>query len=133
MSNLEDNKLLVKQFWVAFSESRFDDALALLADDVTWWVAGTTDISGTNSKSEFAELIKGIGESTVAGIEVKPSLLTAEDDRVSMEAVSYGEMKSGKVYQNIYHFMHIVQDGKIRTVREYMDTEHVTEIFGGDE
>ncbi len=130
MSNLEDNKLLVKQFWVAFSESRFDDALALLSDDATWWVAGNTDISGTYSKSEFGQLVAGVGEDAEAGIEVKPTLLTAEDDRVSMEATSYGMMKNGKLYQNIYHFMHIVRDGKILAVREYLDTEHVTEVFG---
>lgn len=130
MGNLEDNKSLVKQFWVAFSESRFDDALALLSDDATWWVAGNTDLSGTYSKSEFGQLVAGVGESAEAGIEVKPTLLTAEDDRVSMEATSYGMMKNGKLYQNIYHFMHIVRDGKILAVREYLDTEHVTEVFG---
>ena len=75
-------------------------------------------------------MVAGVGEGAEAGIEVKPSLLTAEDDRVSMEATSYGKMKNGKLYQNIYHFMHIVRDGKIHTVREYMDTEHVTEVFG---
>lgn len=130
MGNLEDNKSLVKQFWVVFSESRFDDALALLSDDATWWVAGNTDLSGTYSKSEFGQLVAGVGESAEADIEVKPTLLTAEDDRVSMEATSYGMMKNGKLYQNIYHFMHIVRDGKILAVREYLDTEHVTEVFG---
>jgi ketosteroid isomerase-like protein len=50
MSNIQENKSIVKAFWAAFSESRFDDAVALLADDATWWVAGTTDISGTFSK-----------------------------------------------------------------------------------
>jgi ketosteroid isomerase-like protein len=129
-SVLEQNKALVREFWTAFSESRFDDALSLLADDATWWVAGTTDISGTFNKQEFSELVAGIGAETVAGIQVTPSLMTAEDDRVAMEAESYGKMKNGKIYKNIYHFMHVVQNGKIKAVREYMDTEHATETFG---
>ena len=127
---LAENKALVQAFWRAFSESRFDDAMAMLGEDATWTVQGKTDISRTYSKAEFSELVHGIADSTVKGIEVTPSLLTAEEDRVSMEATSYGALKNGRLYQNQYHFMHIVQGGKLRAVREYLDTEHVTEIFG---
>jgi uncharacterized protein len=74
-------------------------------------------------------MVKGIGENAANGIQVTSTLLTAEEDRVAMEAKSYGEMNSGKVYQNIYHIMHIVKDGKILTVREHMDTEHATATF----
>jgi ketosteroid isomerase-like protein len=129
-TSLEQNKAIVKAFWEAFSDSRFDDALGLLADDGTWWVAGSTNISGTYSKSEFANLVGGVAESTENGIRMTPKFLTAEDDRVAMEAESYGPMKNGKVYQNIYHIQHVIRDGKIAAVREYMDTEHVTDVFG---
>ena len=124
------NKKLVTDFWAAFSASRFDDALALLADDATWRVMGQTSISRTYSKAEFAALVHGISASTVSGIQVTPTLLTAEADRVAMEAESLGPMKDGKVYRNQYHFLHILENGRIRTVREYLDTEHVTQIFG---
>ena len=126
----ETNKNIVTDFWRAFSESRFDDALALLADDATWRVMGQTSISRTYTKAEFAALVNGISATTVSGIQVTPSLLTAEADRVAMEADSLGPMKDGKVYQNQYHFLHILENGRIRTVREYLDTEHVTQIFG---
>lgn len=127
---LAHNKDVVKAFWLAFSESRFDDALGLLTDDATWTVKGKTHISATYSKAQFSELVHGIAESTEAGITVTPSLLTAEADRVSMEAISHGPLKNGRVYQNEYHFMHIVRGDKLAAVREYLDTEHVTEIFG---
>lgn len=130
MSTQEANKAVVRKFWQAFSESRFDDAFELLGSDATWWVAGSTNISGTYSKAEFRELVGGVSENAENGITVTPTLLTAEGDYVSMEAESYGEMTSGKTYRNIYHFMHEVQDGKLQAVREYMDTEHVTEVFG---
>ena len=133
MSELDDNKALICKFWSAFSESRFDDALGLLSDAATWWVAGTTDISGTYTKPEFRELVMGVSEGTENGIQVTPTLLTAEGERVSMEATSYGLMRDGKEYKNIYHFMHEVRDGRITAVREYMDTEHVTEVFGSDQ
>jgi uncharacterized protein len=129
-ADLEANKAIVLSFWKAFSESRFADALGLLADNATWRVMGNTSISRTYSKTEFSALVYGIADSTVQGIQVKGTVLTAEGDRVAMEADSYGPMKSGKIYQNQYHFLHILRNGKIETVREYLDTEHVTDIFG---
>ena len=101
-NNTEANKAVVVDFWRAFSASHFDDALALLAEDATWWVSGTTDISGTYSKSAFAELASGIAQDTENGIQVTPTLLTAEDDRVAMEATSYGLLKNGTIYQNTW-------------------------------
>ncbi len=130
MSQTDTNKKIVQHFWEAFSASRFDEALALLSEDATWWVAGTTNISGTYTKTQFADLVAGVSEGTEGGIQVTPKHMTAEEDRVSMEATSYGLMKDGKEYKNIYHFMHDLRDGRICAVREYMDTEHVTEIFG---
>ncbi|MCZ6711601.1 MAG: nuclear transport factor 2 family protein [Gammaproteobacteria bacterium] len=132
MSDIEQNKAVVAQFWEHFSNSDFDSALALLSEDATWWIAGTTDISGTYSKQEFAELAKGIGENTVEGIDVKAIRVTAEDDRVAVEAVSYGKMKNGKVYNNSYHLQHVVRDGKLIEIKEYLDTQHVQDIFGSD-
>lgn len=129
-AELEANKAVVLAFWKAFSESRFDDALAMLADNATWQVMGNTSISKRYSKDEFAQLVSGVADSAEQGIRVTGTLLTAEGDRVAMEADSYGPMKSGKVYNNQYHFLHILRGGKIETVREYLDTEHVTAIFG---
>ena len=130
MGQEEDNKNVVLRFWEAFSESRFDDALALVADDATWWVAGSTDISGSYTKEEFSNLVKGIGENAPNGIKITPSLLTAEGDRVAMECESYGEITNGKVYNNFYHMLHTLRDGKLVNVKEYMDTAHVQDVFG---
>jgi ketosteroid isomerase-like protein len=126
-----ENKALVTRFWEAFSASRFDEAVDMLSDDATWWVAGTTALSGTYSKAEFAKLLGDVTGSAPKGITVTPKQLTAEDDRVSVEAESYAEINNGKTYRNIYHFMIVCRDGKIAAVREYLDTEHVTEVFGG--
>ena len=111
MSN-EANKNLVTAFWQAFSESRYDDALAMMAEDATWWVAGTTALSGTYSKPEFANLLSQVTPQAPDGIKITIKQLTAEDNRVSMEADSYGEITNGKTYQNIYHFMLEIADGK---------------------
>lgn len=127
---IAENKALVTTFWEAFSAADYDRAAAMLSDDATWWVAGKTALSGTYTKPEFVGLLNQVTPQAPGGIQVTPKQLTAEGDRVSVEAVSHGEITNGKVYQNIYHFMMEVRDGKICAVREYLDTEHVTEVFG---
>jgi len=126
-----DNKTLVTKFWETFSAGQFDDAVAMLTDDATWWVAGSTALSGTYTKPEFAKLLGDVTGSAPDGIRVTPKQLTAEDNRVSIEAESYADISNGKTYRNIYHFMMECRDGKISAVREYLDTEHVTDVLGG--
>jgi hypothetical protein len=46
-----------------------------------------------------------------------------------VEAESYGKMKNGKTYQNQYHFLFIVRDGKIQQVKEYLDTMHAADVL----
>lgn len=130
MNDIAANKDIVAKFWQAFSRSDFDAALALLDDNVTWWVSGTTGISGNYDKLGLKELFSSVAGGTKAGVQVIPSLMTAEENRVAMEAVSDGETLEGKIYENKYHFQHILGNGKISEVREYMDPEHVREVFG---
>jgi uncharacterized protein len=60
------------------------------------------------------------------GLRVTPKGLTAKGARVAVEAESYGETASGKVYNNLYHFLVEVREGKIQAVRAYIDTMHAT-------
>lgn len=54
--------------------------------------------------------------------------VTAEGDRVAIEAVSHGQMTNGKTYNNTYHYLFIFKDGKIRMAKLYNDTQHATEV-----
>ncbi len=130
----EANKKLVLGFFENFSSGKFDEALAMMADNATWWVAGKPDkfpLAGTKSKTQFAELVKGIGAAMPKGLRITPKGVTAEGDRVALEAESYGELANGKVYNNLYHFLIEVRDGKIQAVREYLDTMHANEVLVG--
>ncbi|MSR14894.1 MAG: hypothetical protein EXR86_10100 [Gammaproteobacteria bacterium] len=126
---MEANKALVTRFWQTFSDGKYAEVLDMLNDDATWWVAGSTSLSGTYTKSEFAKLLGQVTPMAPKGLRVTPKLLTAEGDRVSVEAASYAEFNNGRTYQNIYHFMMVIRDGKFSAIREYLDTEHVTATF----
>lgn len=131
--SVEPNKKVVLSFLENFSAGRIDAALALMADDATWWIAGkparSTD-AGTKSKTEFADLIKEMLAEIPNGLRVTVKGLTAEGERVAVEAESYGETSSGKIYNNLYHFLFEIANGKIQAVREYFDTMHAEEVFG---
>jgi ketosteroid isomerase-like protein len=127
--SLEENKQLVRRFWAAFSALRMQDAYDMLAADATWWIAGELPISGTYGKAAFVELSSGILTEFPQGIVVTPKILTAEEDRVAMEAESLGTRVNGRVYNNHYHIQHVVRDGKLVAVREYLDTDHANRIL----
>ncbi|WP_203556975.1 nuclear transport factor 2 family protein [Bacillus sp. B15-48] len=62
-------------------------------------------------------------------IRLTPLAITAEGNRVAVETESYTELTNGRVYNNLYHFLFIVEDGKIQKVKEYLDTEHTRDVF----
>jgi ketosteroid isomerase-like protein len=51
--------------------------------------------------------------------------MVAEGDKVAVEVVGDGRLRDGRRYQNEYHFLLTVRDGKVVAVREYLDTQHV--------
>lgn len=132
MGSLEEqNKQAVTEFMKVFSGGDVDTILDSMTDDATWWVAGTIPgISGTKDKAGFGAMLGGIAESTTTGaITLTPLAFTAEGERVAVETESYAELKNGRVYNNLYHFVFTVRDGKIASVKEFLDTEHATAVF----
>ena len=51
--------------------------------------------------------------STTGAITLTPKALTAEGDRVAAETESYAELSNGRVYNNHYHFVFELSDGRI--------------------
>jgi ketosteroid isomerase-like protein len=49
--------------------------------------------------------------------------VTAEGGRVAIEAIGSSELKNGKWYNNIYHFLFVIDDGRIKRFHEYCNTE----------
>jgi uncharacterized protein len=125
------NKALVAEFMEVFSKGNVDEILAMMDDSATWWVAGTMEgISGTKDKKGFGEMLGGISEGCEGGaIRLTPLAWTAEGDRVAVETESYADVKNGRTYNNLYHFVFEVRDGKIQAVKEFLDTEHTSAVF----
>lgn len=130
--NAEQNKRLVRDTWNAVTAGDIESFLGNLADDVTWTFFGSHRFAGTfRGKDELlAKLFGPLAEVLEDGIKVTIDSMTAEDDRVVIEARGEARAKSGAPYNNHYCIVITVADGRIRHVREYLDSELVTAVFG---
>ncbi len=125
---IEENKNLARQFIGRLTANDVAGALDLLADDATWWIAGKPDglpAAGQYSKERIARLLRNMASQLPNGLKMTVKNLIAEDDKVALEAESYGELQNGRVYNQQYHFLLTVRDGRIKAIKEYLDTQHV--------
>ena len=130
--NTESNKQLVRDTWGAVSDGNIEELLDGIADDVTWQFFGSHRFAGTfNGKDDLlARLFAPIGDVLESGITVKINSLTAEGDRVVIEAKGQAKSKSGLDYNNDYCMVVTIANDKVQLVREYLDSELVTTVFG---
>ena len=131
MSSIQDNKAVVADFLSTFSTGDVAAILGRMHDQGTWWVSGSIEgMSGLYTKEQLGALLLGVVEVYETGaLKIMPTSMISEGDVVAAEAESFARLTTGKVYNNRYHFRFTVQDGKVKEVREYMDTMHARETF----
>ena len=127
----EQNKQIVIDFFDKMSNGNVKGFVDLYNEGGAVWTSGNTLISGTQKKAAIQEFAGGIYDAFPEGLKFKIISMTAEDDRVAVEAESEGMHVSGVKYQNFYHFLFILKDSKVLLLKEYMDTEKVTDILCG--
>lgn len=127
----EANRATALEFMARLSAGDVDGFIALYHPDATLWTSGQTLISGTYSRAQIAASADAVLEAFPQGLRFEVQATTAEGDRVAIEAVSEGQHASGQVYRNRYHFLFRFRDGQVIQLKEYMDTEAVTEVLCG--
>jgi ketosteroid isomerase-like protein len=125
------NKKRVEAFFKAMSNSDSAAIVAAYADDGYVQTMGHTLISGKFTKAQISAAAGAIFETFPQGIRFTIKAMTAEGERVAVEAESDGMHISGKRYQNEYHFLFVFRNGELVTLKEYMDTERVTDVLCG--
>ena len=58
--------------------------------------------------------------------------MTAEEERVAVEINREAVHAAGGTYNNQYHFLLRIKDGKILELKEYMDTQLAAKILLGE-
>ena len=128
ISESEKNKQIAIKFFEALS-SGSEAYLDFYNDDSIIWTAGDNAIGGTRTKKEIITFAQGILEAFPNGIEFKITGITAENERVAVEVQGDAIHISGKPYNNFYHFLLKIKDGKIIELKEYMDTQLAAKIL----
>ncbi len=116
------NRALARELFVAISAADVTRLDELYADDIELWTAGSLPFSGSRNKTRALEGMRMIDSMFPNGITFTILGMTAEGNRVAIEATSEGLHVSGEPYRNQYHFLMVVRDGKIVHFKEYMDT-----------
>jgi ketosteroid isomerase-like protein len=128
----EENKTLAFKFFERFSASDIEGALSIMADDATWWIPGKKERSpaaGLYPKDKIGRLFSRMVSALDGGLKMNVVSAIAEGDRVALEVVSSGDLYSGRQYRQEYHMLMTFRDGKIASVREYLDTQHANDVW----
>jgi hypothetical protein len=127
--SVEQNKELAVDWFKALVSGDAETAMGLIADDFRYFLTGTMPASGWWDKQGFFDSAK-----MFAGVLVGPLLMrlgdvTAEDDRVLIEAESEAPLTSGVTYNNTYVIALKVRNSRIVEMKEFSDTLHVFETI----
>jgi len=131
--SLDANKRLVREFLDHYAHARYDAALAMLGPDLRWWLPGHAQefpAAGWADKATVERRLATNLNLLPHGLEIIVGDMTAEGDRVAVEAESKARLANGTLYHNRYHFLFVVRDGRIQVVKEYLDTLHVMNALG---
>lgn len=130
--SIESNKEVVRQFLAKFGTGDADGLINSLTDDAVWWIGGKPgDLpqAGAKSKEAISAVLRGVGAKIPGGIAMHIRGMIGEEDKVAAEVEAHGEITNGRIYNNEYHFLFTIREGRIAGVREYHDTLHLKSVF----
>lgn len=130
MSELERNKQVARSFFSALGSIDIDGIQKLFTDDVVFNVPNTGCTSGKMDLRRFLKAMAGLGKKCPNGVPMEVLELTAEENRVSCRVDGHSKTTEGDDYNNHYHFLLKMRDGKICETYEYYDSLLVERIFG---
>ena len=128
----EDNKRSAVELFARFNASDIPGVLALMRDDVTWRVPGKPELSpvaGIYNKERLKRLFERMLAQLEGGLRMTVLGILAEGNDVAVEVESQGDLRNGRKYRQQYHFLITFRDGKIASVREYLDTHHAFDVW----
>src|ERR1700735_4966915 len=144
MTLSDDNRQIALAFCENYTKGAWNRLADLLAEDFRWRSIASqrrqssilTEVPLLNSepgcgKKEAIDIFRSTQEMCVDGrFDLIPIAFTCEDERVAFEATSYAVNKqNGRIYDNRYHHLMRIREGKILELREYQDTLLVFDVW----
>ncbi len=119
--SIEDNKAVVRSWFNAVNRGDEAEILTMLADDFVFQTMARQPewLLYTWNREQFSKVPSSMSAVLTAPIQLKIVDMTAEGERVAVEAETDSEMLNGRRYNNAYHFVFKLRDCKLFEVREY--------------
>ena len=120
----DQNVQTVKDFFVAIGRGDKEAFLALIAEDIEWIIPGKDwALAGTHrGHGGVADLLETASRSLETSTD--PSEFVAQGDRVFVLGIASGRVKAtNKPFEDHWIFAITVHDGKLASIREYVDTQ----------
>ncbi|MBQ4851784.1 nuclear transport factor 2 family protein [Pseudoalteromonas sp. MMG012] len=128
----QTHQQLVSDFFTRFVTSDIEGLLALLDDQVVWKMMGQQGglpVSGEMDKAGITGLMQSVREQVAGRLNMTPTAWTIAGGRVAVEVESSAKLTNGRDYNNLYHYLFTISDGKIDAIKEYGDTDQVRRVF----
>jgi hypothetical protein len=123
--SIEKNVQVVKDFFAAMGSGDKHALLALVAEDIEWTIPGEDwPLAGTHrGHAGLAATLRKASEE-VEMTYPKPPEFVAQGDRVLAIGLAVGKIKAtDKPFEDHWVFDITLQNGKLKSVREYIDTQ----------
>ncbi|GAB5100199.1 MULTISPECIES: nuclear transport factor 2 family protein [unclassified Caballeronia] len=117
------NVQVVKDFFAALGSGDKQALLAISAEDIEWIVPGEWALAGTHrGHADLANLLQKASEMVDTSYPAPPEFV-AQGDRVLVVGFATGRIKAtNKTFEDHWIFAIIVRNGKVASIREYIDT-----------
>ena len=112
-SNKERNYQIARDYCAAVTRGDLPDEL--LTPDMTAWITAGTVMD----KAGYQQAVRLLAEMLAEPLVFTIQSLTADEDRVVIEATSRGTLINGERYEQTYVFVIRVRDGRIASVAEH--------------
>jgi uncharacterized protein len=121
----QENVQIVKNFFAAMGGSDRQALLALVAEDIEWIIPGEDwPLAGTHHGHKGLTAVLQKASESVETSYPKPPEFIAQGDRVLVVGVATGKIKAtNKTFKDDWVFAITVRNGKLKSIREYIDTQ----------
>lgn len=100
-----------------------------MTEDVVHEIMGSCLFSGVRNRDQSCELLGQLLQIIPDGVRFEIDAVTVEEDRAAVMMHGFADLPGGASYNNVYHVLFRVRDGKICQIDEFADTKLVDETF----
>lgn len=124
------NKAVVREFLLSLSQLRLDEARELMHKQCECQLMTVSIKPNVFDREGMLHFLESVKSALPGAIRFEFVEMTTEGNRVSTVVNGFSKTIEGTDYNNRYHFLHYLEDGKIRKHLEFMDSYLGAKVIG---